>query len=951
MQARVTAVIVARSGAAHLERTLSGLARQSRLPDTVIAVDAGSTDGSAALLAASGPTQLVTVSAKVSFGSAVSKALQLSPVTDSDPDSEWLWLLADDNAPTPGALAQLLGAVEIAPSVAIAGPKLMRIEQPDVIAGFGETLSYYGASIQYVDGELDQAQHDIHDDVLGVAAGGMLVRRSLWVALGGFDPSLPSIDAALDFSVRTRLAGYRVVVVPGAKVLSNGGPELFGRRSVSERRRARIARTAQLHRRLVYAAPLALVFHWLSLVPLAFLRALGQLVAKRPGYVLGEFTSAFSAAFAGGVFRARRNLRRTRKLGWSAIAPLRMPPAQVRERRGQAREESLAVSLARGKAAPAAPVERPAGFVSHGGLWVLIVTAVLGAVVYGRLIGASSVVGGNLLPLSGSVAQLWANVGYGWREIGVGFTGAADPFAYVLALFGSITFWSPSVSIVAFYFLALPLSALGAWFAVRRITVRPWLPSVVALLFAVAPPLLDSLNSGHLGAAIAHVALPWLMLAALSATRSWAAAAGAALLFAVVAASAPSLVPVLLLLWIALMLSRPSRIIRMLGMPIPALALFAPLVVQQVARGNPLALLADPGVPAGGTEASALHLALVAPTNGLNGWVSALTPFSLPHTSIVIIVAALLAPVGILALAGLFVPGSRRAIPAMVIAFLGFVTAVGATHIHVSLAGDTAVAIWPGAALSLFWLGLLASAAVALDGIRFVAAPLGALAAFATVVLALPLVAGLYLGTAGIEAGSRMLPAVVTASGQSRPRLATLVLVPAEGKSLTATIQRGTGVTLDDQSTLAATDTRVSAATKHIATLAGNLASRSGFDATAELSRFSIGFVLLRPAASGQAAVHKRVSVALDGNALFTPVGTTSNGELWRFVSLPKTDAAVPSTADDRQFGRIVIIGQAVIFGITLLLGIPTVRRRRRGDVSGSVLGEPAGTFDEDDHD
>ena len=57
-------------------------------------------------------------------------------------------------------------------------------------------------------------------DVLAVAAGGMLVRASLWNTLEGFDPSLPAIDDALDFCVRARLAGHRVQLVPAARVRS-----------------------------------------------------------------------------------------------------------------------------------------------------------------------------------------------------------------------------------------------------------------------------------------------------------------------------------------------------------------------------------------------------------------------------------------------------------------------------------------------------------------------------------------------------------------------------------------------------------------------------------------------------------------------------------------------------------------------------------------------------------
>jgi GT2 family glycosyltransferase len=956
MQARVTAILVVHSGAAYLERTIAGIARQTRLPDDVIAVDAGSTDESPELLAEFGPTQFVTVGSKSTFGSAVARALHVAAPAASQPtasdaapagasDDEWLWLLAHDNAPEPNALAQLLGAVEIAPSVAIAGPKLMRWSQRDVIAEFGETITGFGASFALVEGELDQAQHDVQDDVLGVAAGGMLVRRSLWTALGGFDPGLPSIDASLDFSLRARLAGFRVVVVPGAKVASAGGPEMFGRRSVSEIRRARIARTAQLHRRLVYAPVASLVFHWLSLVPLAVIRAVGDVLAKRPGLVGGEFAAAFATAFgATGVIRARRNLARTRRFGWASIASLRAPGREVRERRAQAREEGAASTIVEAHGTPRA------GFVAQGGLWVVVLAAIVGVVVWGPLLGASSVVGGGLLPLGDTVGRLWSHVGYGWREIGVGFVGASDPFAYVLAVLGSITFWEPSLSIVALYVLALPLAALGAWLLARRLTERPWLPALAAILYAVAPPLLGSLTGGHLGATIAHLVLPWLVLAGLAATRSWSASAAAALLLAVAAASAPSLAPALVVCWLALSLSRPRSLHRLIWIPLPAAALFLPLVVQQIARGNPLALLADPGVPAGGAETYGVHLALASPGTGLNGWNSALQGLSLPGTAPVVVVAVLLAPIGVLALLALFTRGVRRAIPSLVVALLGFATAVVGSHIAVTAAGGAAIAIWPGAALSLYWLGLLGGVAAGLDSLGRVSIPLGILAGAATMLLSLPMLGSMYLGTAHVQAGSRILPAVVTAQAEGRPFVGTLILVPLADGSLSARIERGSGTTLDDQSTLASTATRLGGSQKSVATLAGNLASRSGFDASSSLADLSIGFVLLAPGSSNEQAIHQRAAEALDGNSLFEPVGSTANGLLWRFP-LPDANPPARPTNTGTQLGVGILAGQGIVFGLTLLLGIPTVRRRRRSVVSGSVLGEPAATFDEEDRD
>ncbi|WNY34719.1 hypothetical protein Q9Q99_05800 [Curtobacterium flaccumfaciens] len=290
-----------------------------------------------------GPRSSSASPAGRSFGDAVRQGERSAPPAATDePVDEWLWILGHDNAPAPTALADLLGAVEIAPSVVVAGPKLVADDDPSLIRAFGESMTRFGRSIVLVQDELDQGQHDRNTDVLGVTAGGMLVRRSVWNELGGFDPALPDVDAALDFSVRVRLAGHRVALVPEARVTSAGPIEEFGRKRVSEARRVRMHRQAQLHRRMTYA-PVALVWlHWLTLVPFAVGRALGHLVAKHPAAVVPELSAAFAVAFGGGTGRARKNLARTKQLGWAAVEPLRVSWRRVYEHRTTSRDVELA---------------------------------------------------------------------------------------------------------------------------------------------------------------------------------------------------------------------------------------------------------------------------------------------------------------------------------------------------------------------------------------------------------------------------------------------------------------------------------------------------------------------------------------------------------------------------------------------------------------------------------
>lgn len=948
MRQRVTAVLVARNGGDTLERTLEGLTAQTRAPEKVIAVDAGSRDETEAMLSAFGPAMLLSLPAKLpaTLGSAVAHAVGGEPV--EDPDADWLWILAHDSAPHPQALERLLAAVEIAPSVAIAGPKVMSWDRPDVISDFGESMTALGASFALVQGELDQAQHDVSEDVMGVAANGMLVRRAVFDELGGFDPGLPGIDSGLDLCVRARLAGHRVIVVPGAKVSAAGAPETLENAPVSASRRARMARSAQLHRRLVYAPGLAVPVHWLSLLPLAVLRSLWHLLAKRPTRIPGEFVAAVAAAFDSRVAAARRKLARSKRLGWSAIAPLRVTAAEVRERRGQAREAFSATG---------AVVDDPRiGYLGGGGLWVAVFAAIASVIMFAPTLGARAVSGGGLLPLSPTVGELWSHVGTGWRDIATGFVGPADPFAAVVAVLGSLTFWDPSLSIVGLYLLALPLASATAWFAARRITRSPWLPLVAAVLWMVSPPFIASLMNGHLGAVISHILLPWLVLSVLKGARSVSAAAVATLLFAVVAACSPALVPALLLGWITWMVARPRGIGRLIGVPVLAAVLFAPLVIEQLRRGTPLALLADPGAPTAAGATSGWHLVLVSASEGLNGWTDAIARLALPDVSAHIVVAALLLPVGLLAVLSLMLPGTQRSMPSLAVALAGLVTAVAGSRIAVTALGDSAVTIWPGSGLSLFWLGLVGAAVVAVEGLAAadrqgrVAGTAGVVASVAVLALSMPLMLAMHLGTARISGSdARLVPAVVAAEARTSPEIGTVVLTPTAGGALLATLQRGTGSTLDSQSTLAATSRETTADQETLARLAGNLASRGDYDPRADLDDLFVGFVVLADGLSGSAAermVAERTSDSLDGRAEVTAVGQTDVGLLWRVVERPSTvpDDRVGNT--DTLEGRILLGVQGGVALVVLLLAVPTQRQRK---TRMQTLDEgPATTFDED---
>ncbi len=940
----MTAILVAGADDADLRATLTAVVGQTRAPDRFIVVQQGAAHSTADLIDQVRPTAHLRIGARAGFAAAVAAGAG----ADAE-QSDWLWLLASDNAPEPSALERLLGAVEVSPSVGIAGPKQMEWAAPDYVHSYGVSMTRFGTSVELAEPELDQGQYDRRSDVLAVAAGGTLVRRSLWHQLGGFDPALRTGDDALDLGIRGRLAGQRVQLVPTAKVRSRGGP------ARSPARRARFARQDQLHRRLVYSFPLLLPLHWLSLLPLAVLRAAGQILRKQPGLAPAELIAAFVTAFTCfvPVARGRRHLRRARTTGWSTIAPLRVPWSDVRFRRSLLRENGR-------------PLHRrvPIAFLSGGGFVTVLAVLGISVILNYPLLGAGALSGGALAPL-GDLHSLWKAVAWGWHPIEAGFVGPADPFVAVLAVLGSITFWSPSTAIVWLWILALPIAALGGWFAAAQFTLRPWLRTTGALVWAAAPTLLAALDSGRIGAVVVHLVAPFALLAAFRMRRSWTAAAALALLGAVVAAGAPSLLPALAFGWVVVLIAAvvrpdPSRgLARIVVLPLPTAVLFGPLVAVQAARGDLLGILADPGIVqgtptpalAGFPEGVARLMQLGAGwPSWLDGsWRAVTAPVGLGSTGSVLLALALSLPVLVLAVAGLAAP--RRSMPIRVgfAGAIGFVAAVIATRLQIGADGMVPVTAWPGAGLSIATLGVLEAAIGGLDrtaaggslpfagrlGVVFArirsgsAGVVGVLATLAIAVAVAPLLLAQLLGTASVAASDgATTPALVAAQAQSAPELGMLTLTPQADGGVQEHLTRGAGERLERTSTLRTTVGLGSSV--QLDRLAAALVQPSGDDVRTVLDRMQIGYVLLAPApATAQAAaLHASAAATLGSDEAFTTVSTTSAGTLYRFAAA-KADIgtlAVGPTPTIGTTGVVILIVQGVVIGLTLLLALPTGR-------------------------
>jgi hypothetical protein len=219
--------------------------------------------------------------------------------------------------------------------------------------------------------------------------------------------------------------------------------------------------------------------------------------------------------------------------------------------------------------------------------------------------------------------------------------------------------------------------------------------------------------------------------------------------------------------------------------------------------------------------------------------------------------------------------------------------------------------------------------------------------AFVAVAVA-PLAIAVPLQTSAISAGATdALPAYATAQAQTHPRIGTLRLAPQQDGSLGAQLLHGKGETLDDQSTLSATSRVLTPDERKLATLAGNLTSTSGLDASSLLKHFGVSFVVLQTSAgeglSPASATQLRAETALDSNPLLTQVASTDDSVLW---SVPKQRQSVPIPPDAGGWVRLVVlVALGIVFGLTLLLALPTGRTERgtlRRPTAAEVLGRHA---------
>ncbi|MEU7435613.1 glycosyltransferase [Streptomyces sioyaensis] len=921
----VTAVIVSHDGARWLPDALTGLLGQERPVQNVIGADTGSADDSARLLAeAIGDERVLHLARRSGFGTAVDEAVRTAPVLTPDdlpylrrpsgwdpvsrtwhdeayempelPHGEpvqWLWLLHDDCAPEPDALAELLRVADASPSTVIVGPKLRSWYDRRQLLEAGVSIARSGRRWTGLDRrEQDQGQHDQVRPVLSVSTAGMLIRRDVYEELGGFDRRLPLMRDDVDLCWRAQAAGHQVLVAPDA-ILRHAEAAARERRPIDCVGRSvanphRVDKAGAVYTLLTNTRGRTLPYVLLRLLIGTFLRVIAYLVGKVPGQALDELAGLFGTLLRPGKILAARKRRGRPAVEASELRPLFPPPgATVR-----ATVEQVAGNLA-GRAAPDVASAGRHGAVESGpggddadfleieqfarlkriarkpAPLLFLVLLLVSLVACRGLLGSGALTGGAMLPAPGSVSDLWSAYLDSWHAVGVGASASAPPYLGVVALVSSIFFGSTGFAVTLLLVCSVPLAGLTAYFASRPLVASRLLRAWGSIAYAFLPAAAGALAGGRLGTAVLAILLPLMARAGVAAsglrlphgTRpSWRATWAYALLITFTTAFTPVVWPIAVLLGAGLLVlrfldgSRDQLLaygLRFLAVLLAPMVVLAPWSLSLLT--HPGRFFQEAGLGYGAGSASVLDLIGLSP--GGPKAVGSVLLFG-------IVLAALAATLR----------DERQ---------LAIRTAWAAALGGLLLAALGNGSGWTGPAMLVYGLALLCAAAIGAEGIRTRMANLGFgwKQPVAVLIALASLLAPLYAAVSWMITGAagplerrnpEQVPAFVAEESGTADRARTLVLDGTPGH-VDYSLVRGSGARLGDADLAAEAgeDTRLGGIVAH-------LVAGSGADQTNQLGGYAVRYVLVRNGAP------REMGRVLDATPGLTRLSQEDGSALWR---------------------------------------------------------------------
>ncbi len=226
----VVAVVVNWNGGNVVEECVRSLVASAYPALQIIVVDNGSTDGSPQRIERLFPdVELVLNGENLGYAEGANRGIRRALARGAGA----VLILNNDLTVDRRAVAELVAALNAQPGVGIVGAKIYRADDPSRLYCVWEELRYnHVLTRAHGEYELDRGQYDRLQDVDCVCGAAMMIRREVFRSIGMFDPFYFAYQEQVDFCLRARRRGIRIVFVPRAKVWHHGEFSLRSRHAL-----------------------------------------------------------------------------------------------------------------------------------------------------------------------------------------------------------------------------------------------------------------------------------------------------------------------------------------------------------------------------------------------------------------------------------------------------------------------------------------------------------------------------------------------------------------------------------------------------------------------------------------------------------------------------------------------------------------------------------------------
>jgi len=139
----------------------------------------------------------------------------------------YIWILNNDTVVDSYSLSEMVRIAETDPRIGVVGAKILFYENPDVIyETWADVILWAGLAFLHGYRKRDQGQLETTREVHFVSGACMLVRSETVESVGLIDESFFMYCEEVDWQIRMRKAGWKIVYCTSAKIWHKGGSSI-----------------------------------------------------------------------------------------------------------------------------------------------------------------------------------------------------------------------------------------------------------------------------------------------------------------------------------------------------------------------------------------------------------------------------------------------------------------------------------------------------------------------------------------------------------------------------------------------------------------------------------------------------------------------------------------------------------------------------------------------------